>query len=68
MKLAPFVLVGDERIPYSQEALDLCGIKCGQRVNSMKVLRRLSRAEWAGTLARQAIYRAHMRALGASLL
>ena len=63
MRRDAFVLVGDERMPYSQEALDLCGVKCGQRVSDMTMLRRLARADYAALVARAVIFRVRVRVL-----
>lgn len=63
MSASGFVLVGDERLPYSLAAIHAVGLSNGDRVPSMDVFQQLSAAEFAYSDALAAIYRAQIAAM-----
>lgn len=62
-----WVVVGDERMAFSQAAMDLLGFKCAHVVTSCDEIERLTMAEAAVLEAAELLFRIRVRLLGASL-
>jgi hypothetical protein len=63
MSAAGFLVMGDERLPYSLAAIHAAGFHNGDRITTLDELHRLADAEAACLAASDAIYRAQMSAL-----
>lgn len=58
-----FVILGADRLPYPKEAIEMAGMRHGQRIESMEQWGRLRAADHAVFEASCAIFHAQMRAL-----
>ena len=62
-----WVVVGDERMAFSQAAMDILGFKCAHVITSLDELKRLTVAEAAVLETAELLFRIRVRLLGASL-
>ena len=58
-----YVMCGEDRLPFSREALEACGLESGARVEDIEVLEKLLKAERASLEASHAVYRAKLASM-----
>ncbi|MGC3004815.1 hypothetical protein ACPF8X_42200 [Streptomyces sp. G35A] len=66
MTTSAFLLMGDEKLPFSIEAIHLCGLGNGDRIASMDQYDQLLKAEDACSAAARAMDDALVKSFGAS--